>query len=436
MEIPATDLDAPKTAAAAPPAEPTGAHAWHRPPDARCPDASCPDAGDRADQPAHVRRWVRALIAVAAVALVVVGWSYVHALTAPGTDSLSVRSVEWLRGHGGAGMVSTVERWWYSHHQPAKGGPPPAVLAHPAGAQAPGASTPPSRPVTNAASSAFTEHLSAPPAIAPIASPALPDEGVWRPAGRLVHGVPAVYTTALRPDPIHTSLATGVAWMDPTLLKAVLFAGVQLPGGAWANEAPVPLSERPSLVAAFNSGFRLPESRGGFYSEGRTARALVPGAASLVIDTAGRPTVGMWGRDVQMGPSVASVRQNLALIVDGGAPVAGLDQNLRGQWGATLGNRLFVWRSGVGVTRNGALVYAAGNGLSVASLARVLSAAGALRAMELDINSEWTRYFSYDSADPANPAALTGTRLTPDMRSSPALYLEAETRDFFAFFAR
>jgi hypothetical protein len=56
--------------------------------------------------------------------------------------------------------------------------------------------------------------------------------------------------------------------------------------------------------------------------------------------------------------------------------------------------------------------------------------------MELDINSTWTRFFSYDSPDPAQPAAVVGTKLTPDMRSSPMLYLQAETRDFFAFFAR
>jgi hypothetical protein len=223
--------------------------------------------------------------------------------------------------------------------------------------------------------------------------------------------------------------------MDPTLVKTVLYAGVQLPGGSWPNEAPVPPAARPGLVAAFNSGFRLPESRGGYYSDGRVVRPLVSGAASLVIDSAGQPTVGAWNRDVRMIPSVASVRQNLALIVDGAAPVAGLDQNLRGQWGATLGNRLYVWRSGVGVTRGGALVYAAGNGLSVSSLARVLTAAGAVRAMELDINSEWTRFFSYTS-DPTKPDAVTGTKLVPDMRSSPALYLEAETRDFFALFAR
>jgi len=425
MEISATDLDTPTKAAPAQPADAARSHRWHRP-----PDAGRPDAGDA--PPPGKRRWKRPLIGVVAVVLLVVGWSYVHALTAPGTDGMGVRSVEWLRGHGGGGIVSTVERWWYSHHQPRKGGPPPAVLVHPA----PTASGPTPAPTTRAASSTSVQHLPAPSTIPPLASPALPREGVWRPAGRLVHGVPAVYTTALRPDPVHTSLATGVAWMDPTLLKPVLFAGIQLPGGSWAHEAPVPMAERPSLVAAFNSGFRLGESRGGYYSEGRTARPLLPGAASLVIDAAGRPTVGMWGRDIQMSPSVVSVRQNLALIVDGGAPVAGLDQNLRGQWGATVGNRIFVWRSGVGVTRNGALVYAAGNGLSVATLARVLTAAGAVRAMELDINSEWTRFFSYDAADPANPAAVAGTKLVPDMRASPALYLEAETRDFVALFAR
>jgi hypothetical protein len=278
--------------------------------------------------------------------------------------------------------------------------------------------------------------MPAPSDIAPLASPPLPGEGVWHPAGRLVHGVPAVYTTALRPDRLHTSLATGVAWMDPTLLRTVLFAGVQQPGGSWAEEAPVSVATRPSLVAAFNSGFRLSESRGGYYNQGRVVRGLVPGAASLVIDSTGRATVGEWGRDVRLGPEVASVRQNLALIVDAGSPVRGLDQNVRGLWGATLGNRLFVWRSGVGVTATGALVYAAGNGLSVASLARVLVAAGAIRAMELDINSEFTRFFTYASPDQAQPASVVGTKLVPDMRSSPNLYLEAETRDFFALLAR
>ena len=48
----------------------------------------------------------------------------------------------------------------------------------------------------------------------------LPGEGKWVPAGRLVDGMPAVYTTFMRPDAIHTTVVDGVAWMDTNLLSA------------------------------------------------------------------------------------------------------------------------------------------------------------------------------------------------------------------------
>ena len=367
------------------------------------------------------RKWwvVGAIVVLAAP----VAWSYGSFLARRGTDGWQVRSVEWVREHGGAGVVNATEHWWYSHHQPPKGGKPSKILTSPVAA-----------PTHSLASS--VNRLPVPPNLEPFVSPALPAEGVWRPAGRTVHGVPAMYITALRPDATHTSLATGVAWLDPTLLRTVMYAGVQLPGGSWANQAPIPAPLRAGLVAAFNSGFKLQDSRGGYYAEGKVVRPLVPGTASFVIDDNGRPTVGQWGRDVNMGPHVASVRQNLALIVDNGLPVPGLQDNTRGRWGFTLGNKLLVWRSGVGVTPSGALVFAAGNGLSAEALANTLVKAGASRAMELDINSEWTRFFIYDAPDASHPETVVGTKLTPDMRSSPALYLEAETRDFFALFAR
>lgn len=315
------------------------------------------------------------------------------------------------------------ERWWYSQHQPPKGGPPASILTR--------------RGITGSTVAAPTiRRLPTPANLRPLDTPPLPAEGVWRPAGRLVHGVPALYVTALRPDAVHTSLATGVAWLDPTLLRAVMYAGVRLPGGAWANEAPIPTARRAGLVAAFNSGFKLKDSQGGYYAEGKTVRPLVAGGASFVIDDTGRPTVAQWGRDVVMSPHVASVRQNLVLIVDGGSPVPGLADNTGRRWGFTLGNKVLVWRSGVGVAPNGALVFAAGNGLSALSLAQVLVTAGAVRAMELDINSEWTRFFIYNAPDALHPDAVLGTKLVPDMRSSPSLYLENETRDFFALFAR
>jgi Phosphodiester glycosidase len=345
------------------------------------------------------------------------GWSFGHALLIPGGGSLGANATEWVRDHGGAGIVRWVEREWYLHHQPPKGGRPAPGLI------------PNASPSTKAPTAKGPPHLPAPGPVVPLASPALPGEGDWHPIGRLVGGLPAAYAAYVRPDPVHTSLVTGVAWMDTDLLRARLYSGSEVPGGSWPTMTPVPPDLRPSLVGAFNSGFRLQDSRGGYYTDGRLAKPLVDGAASLVIRTNGVPTVAKWGRDAVMGPDVASVRQNLALVVDGGAPVPGLQSDSNVAWGATFGNAVLAWRSGVGVTANGALVYAGGPGLSVYTLAQVLAHAGAVRAMELDINSAWVNYISYAQA-PGIPAAPdNGTKLLPGMQWSTAHSFEASSRD-------
>lgn len=367
----------------------------------------------------------RGAAALLAAALLAGTWSLVGALAMPGSAPLGVRWVEWLRGHGGAGVVRLAEQVWYSHHVPPAGGTPSA-------AQIPALD----RQVA-ARSSPRAGHLPPPATVPPVVAPALPGEGVWHPAGRLVHGLPAVFTAWVRPDPVHTSLVAGLAWMDPTLLRAHLFAGAQEPGGTgWRYTAPIAPALRTSLVAAFNSGFRLSESHGGFYAQGRAARPLVPGAASLVIYRNGTMTVGAWGTEVSMSPQVSAVRQNLVLIVDHGRPVPGLASNANLAWGATLGNKLYVWRSGIGVTADGALIYAAGPDLSAPTLAATLARAGAVRAMELDINTDWVDYFLFDppAGQPASPA--TGTKLLPDMVRPPQRYFEGTARDFVAVFAR
>jgi hypothetical protein len=130
-----------------------------------------------------------------------------------------------------------------------------------------------------------------------------------------------------------------------------------------------------------------------------------------------------------MGPDIASVRQNLALVVDGGVPVPGLQSDSNVAWGATFGNAVLAWRSGVGVTANGALVYAGGPGLSVYTLAQVLAHAGAVRAMELDINSAWVNYISYAEAPGVPAAPENGTKLLPGMQWSTGHSFEASSRD-------
>ena len=198
----------------------------------------------------------------------------------------------------------------------------------------------------------------------------------------------------------------------------------------------MPESERNTLIAAFNSGFKMDSANGGVYFAGEEVRPLVQGAASLVIKTDGSATVGVWGRDFTMTPDISSVRQNLALMIDNGQLDPALDENDTSKWGATLGNRALVWRSGVGIDANGALIYAGGNSLSVLSLARTLQAAGAVRAMELDINTDWVSAYTYVNDPATDPnAPVIGLKLGGDMARGGDRYLQLGERDFFAFFA-
>jgi hypothetical protein len=250
-----------------------------------------------------------------------------------------------------------------------------------------------------------------------------------------VAGHPAIAATTLRPDASHTSYYAGLVWLNPRLLTFALHPGYEDPGsGNWGQQDVIAPGQRGGLLAAFNSGFRLYASNGGYYSYGHLARPLRPGAASVVIYRDGSATVGQWGRDVRMTPQVAAVRQNLKLIVDHGRLVPGLNQNVQQNWGATLGNVDYVWRSGIGVTPNGSLIYAAGDTLSVYSLARLLARAGCVRAMELDINPEWTQFVLYHGyGNPANPLPRD---LLPDMQQPAVRYYLPTSRDFFSVYAR
>ena len=348
------------------------------------------------------------------------------ALTNPALgSSLSSRFAEWARSHGGASAVNYVEKEWYAHHPPPIGGKPPAgAIRRPHQAADPVSTGP--------------AHLAPPVTIVPFASPPIAGEGQWSPVGRTVGGVPAVYTTTMRPDAVHTSYVVGVAWMDTKLLRANLYSGSEIPGGGpFTHTAPISPAASTSLVAAFNAGFLMSAADGGYYTDGKTIYPLRTGAASFVVYADGTEAVGSWGSEVAMGPSVVSVRQNLDLIVDNGQPSPGLSATDTTRWGATLGNAIYVWRSGVGVTADGALVYVGGPGLNITDLADLLVRAGAVRAMELDINTDWVNFASFAPSTPQGVAsALNGTDLLPTMVGQPGRYFETWWgRDFITMSA-
>ncbi len=365
----------------------------------------------------------RIALAAALLALLPAAFSYLHTIAEPSNSSLGVRSVEWLREHGAAGLVSQIESTYYALTAPSKGGPTlrtlPAV-GYGAGAQAQAQR----RQAEQFASASYR-----PPRVAPLLHPALPGEGVWRATRPGLGTSSPLLITTLRNQPEYPRVVAGLAWIDTKRTTLTLNPGrqepsVSLPRGSME----VPQPGRARLLASFNSGFKLSDSHGGFVLDGHTYATMRDGQATLVGYRDGRVDVIDWQSGSRAPSSVTFARQNLPLLVDGGRPSANLESS---EWGATVGNAILVWRSGIGVDRNGNLIYAAGADQSVGSLANTLARAGAVRAMELDINSYWVSFITYGA-----PGAGAPVNLLSGMERPATRYLTPDDRDFFAVYSR
>jgi len=270
-------------------------------------------------------------------------------------------------------------------------------------------------------------------------------EGVWRPAGRRIDGVPAVYETTL--VPLGGSDRAGIAWMDTHLLAARLYSGSESPGGGpYRYTAPIRPASARYLVAAFNGGFQMNAAKGGYYTEGRMIDPLRPGAASLVIYADGSVNVGAWGSYLRMTREVVAVRQNLVPLVAGGRPTPRARSTDWQAWGNTCGATSCAhsvpgvehqWRSAVGVTSAGALVYAQGPSLDPLQLADLLVRARVVRGMELDINPSWPIFATYDPASRQGIATPSnGRQLIATLRGPNTFFVPSWARDFVTMSAR
>jgi hypothetical protein len=214
-----------------------------------------------------------------------------------------------------------------------------------------------------------------------------------------------------------------------------LMAGTRepVPGMPWKDGYSVPGNARPGLVATFNSGFKMADSHGGWWTKESAAVPLVDGRASIVVDSNGVARVGEWNTSVGMSPDVVAVRQNLDLVVVGGKVVNGLTANANGRWGSVRSQFQYTWRSGLGTDAYGNLIYVAGNGLTLATLAAAMQQVGIQQGMELDIHAAMV---SFDIEQPGPGGAVTSRRLISSMTSPADRYLIDDQRDYFYVTAR
>jgi hypothetical protein len=159
----------------------------------------------------------------------------------------------------------------------------------------------------------------------------------------------------------------------------------------------VPRSQRWRLLATFNGGFKAIAAAGGFAVNGHPYGFLGRGLGTLIGYRDGRVDIFTWHGGPTPGPGVAFARQNLPLIVD----------------------------------RHGDLIYVAAADQTVVTLAAILVHAGAVRAIELDINPEWPTFDTY-----AHVGTVLPRKFVPNGQQPTDRYLSEDARDFFAVYRR
>jgi hypothetical protein len=357
------------------------------------------------------RRRRRRLIGAALLVLLSpAAYSYSTTMLQPSSLPLGVRSVEWLRNHDGNWLVDGVEHVYYSSKAPKKGGPQLKAL--------------PALGVAAAKPKAW------PPRIKPVFATPLPGEGIWKRTGALIKGRAPVLVTTFRTELAYPRIVAYVAWFDHTRTALGFYPGrYEPPNAPVRGPMSVPYGQRWRLLATFNGGFTYIDGHNGSSIDGLSYEPLKDGLATLIGYRDGRVDIKTWTGGPNAGPNVAFTRQSLPLIIDGGKLSPALNDST--QWGFTLGNAVRVWRTGVGIDRRGNVIYAAANDQTVETLARILQRAGAVRAMQFDINPEWPTLITYTHHHGLDP-----NKVVPNVQQPPTRYLVPDDRDFFTVYRR
>jgi hypothetical protein len=370
------------------------------------------------------RRRHRRLLGVAVLTLLSpVIYSYAATMLRPSSLPLGVRSVEWLRNHDGNWLVDEVEHVYYSSKAPKKGGP--QLKALPAiGLGATAIASTHTRRAANAAAAAW------PPRIKPVFARPLPGEGIWKRTGPLVDRRPSVLVATFRSELAYPRIVAYVAWFNHERTALAFYPGrYEPPNAPVRGPMSVPYGQRWRLLATFNGGFTYIDGHNGSSINGLTYEPLKDGLATLIGYRDGSVDIETWNGGPDAGPNVAFARQSLPLIIRDGRLSPALNDSA--QWGFTLGNAVRVWRTGVGIDRRGNVIYAAANDQTVITLARILQRAGAVRAMQFDINPEWPTLITY-----GHHRGLVPSKVVPNVQQPATRYLVPDDRDFVAVYRR
>ncbi|MGI8419699.1 MAG: phosphodiester glycosidase family protein [Candidatus Levyibacteriota bacterium] len=257
----------------------------------------------------------------------------------------------------------------------------------------------------------------------------IPGEGVWTPIV-VASDSPLIAKTTYRPDSDRPYAVATLAKLNMSLSRLNIVAGLQQPGGIYKpgpGKIPVDIQASNTLLAAFNGGFQQKDGYYGMIVGNTTYLPLEQNMATLVMYQNETPKIVRYTGQ-NLGNNVIAIRQNGPMLIENGQIVTSSNVWNMQTWGLTTTNSMYTWRSGVGVDKDGNLIYVSGPSLVPETLANSLQAAGAVNAMQLDINTTWVRFSIFNPLGNGQYNPLT---LNPSMVNGGYQYLHGYQKDFF-----
>jgi hypothetical protein len=270
--------------------------------------------------------------------------------------------------------------------------------------------------------------------------PPITGEGIWSNLeSKIFPNTEVMADTFIRPDPGRAFAVVSVVQIDTKALRIGSVAGIKEPGGSFGNFGtgliPQDILNSGNLVAAFNGGFLYNDGKYGLVIGDKTYAPLKKNTGTLVGYADGTVKILNYTGD-NLGTDVTFARQNGPLIIDNGTETSLSPKDYRIIKGNIFNSKgydphaTYTWRSGIGINKMGNLLYAVGNNLSPETLADALQTAGAVEAIQLDINPSHIHFYTFSETTPGVYAStFLSTELEKLNRS--AQYFTGSPRDFF-----
>jgi hypothetical protein len=261
----------------------------------------------------------------------------------------------------------------------------------------------------------------------------LADEGQWSPYLQTADGLTTLaYRTFLQPDRQRPYALPAIVAFDLRLTRLHFVLGTLEPIGASpqpSRAGAIPAVDRQPgiLLATFNGGFKAKSGQYGAMADGLVALPPIKGLATVAMYADGRVHIGEWGGDIQDCAELVAWRQNGKLLIHHGQ-VNPATARTTVTWGLTLKGEAVTWRSALGLSADGLILYyVAGSQLDVPTLTKVMARTGAAEALQLDVNGFWAHFTAIHSQG----SRLLAKPLLKTMSLEVDRYLKASERDFF-----